>query len=203
MEKAGFKKLMFGLETGSEKLMKSIHKEISQEDVVDLFFKLKKTNFVVTTFLMVGFPGENENTVKETISFVKKLQKIKYSYISGVGKLWAYPGTEVYEIMLKKNLISDNYWLTDKDAPYFTAEHNEETLINFEKIMLSHLSIQKIFTLKGFFNQFLSMPTVIIKFIVHSSLHNKGLLLSLIAEIIKSKSPAAYRLTYNTYKKLR
>lgn len=188
MERAGFKKLMFGLETGAEKLMVNIHKGINKKDVDELFYKLKKHNFLITTFLMVGFPGENENTVAETISFVKKLQKIKYNYIVGIGKLWVYPGTEIYQTMKENNCISDNYWLTDEDVPYFTAELNLNTLKKFEGKMLDHLSISRIFTFKGFIYHFLSMPLVILKFLMQ----NKYLILSIIGEKIRINFPWLY-----------
>ncbi|MCK4735417.1 MAG: radical SAM protein [Methanophagales archaeon] len=188
MEKAGFKKLMFGLETGEEKLMLNTHKGIKKKDAEALFYKLKKHNFLITTFLMVGFPGESEDTVNETISFVKKLQKIKYNYIMGIGKLWVYPGTEIYQIMKNENCISDDYWLTDGDVPYFTVEVDLNTLKKFESKMLDHLSILRIFTLNGFIHHFLSMPLVILKFLML----NKYLIKSIIGIGIKINFPGLY-----------
>jgi len=186
MEKAGFKKLMFGLETGAEKLMRGTHKGINKKDAENLFYKLKKHNFLITTFLMLGFPGENEDTVNETISFVKKLQRIRYNYISGIGILWVYPGTEIYQIMKNKNCISDDYWLTDGNVPYFTVELNYSTLKKFENKMLDHLSILRIFTFKGFIHHFLSMPLVVLKFLMH----NKYLIKSITAETMKRHCPS-------------
>jgi len=198
MEKAGFKKLMFGLETGAEKLMVNTHKGIKKKDVEELFYKLKKHNFLITTFLMVGFPGENEDTVNETISFVKKLQRIKYDYIVGIGKLWVYPGAEIYQIMKDENCISDDYWLTDGDVPYFTVELDLNTLKKFESKMLDHLSILRIFTLNGFIHHFLSMPLVILKFLMQ----NKYLIESRILALIKRISPSVYNFIYKSYYKL-
>lgn len=128
MEKAGFTTIMFGLETGSEKLMHSIHKNITKEDVVRTFEMLKDSSMNVTTFLMVGFPGETFETVEETVRFVKQLQKIKYYEFQGVGRLWVYPDTEVYQVMKAAGKIDDSYWLTDQDVPYFTVEHSEQEL---------------------------------------------------------------------------
>ena len=188
MEKAGFKKLMFGLETGAEKLMVNTHKGINKKDAEALFYKLKKHNFLSTTFLMVGFPGENEDTVNETISFVKKLQRIKYDYIAGIGKLWVYPGTEIYQIMKGENCISDDYWLTDGDVPYFTVELDLNTLKKFESKMLDHLSILRIFTFRGFIHHFLRMPLVILKFLMQ----NKYLITLIIGQGIKIYFPGLY-----------
>lgn len=128
MEKAGFVSIGFGLETGSERLMQSIHKNVTQEDVVRAFEMLKDSKMGITTFLMVGFPGETFETVEETIRFVKRLQKIKYYEFQGVARLWVYPNTEVYQIMKDAGRIDDDYWLTDGDVPYFTVEHSEEEL---------------------------------------------------------------------------
>ena len=128
MEEAGFKSIGFGLETGSAKLLKSIHKNITREDVIETFEMLKGINLKISTYLMVGFPEENKGTVNETIDLIKRLQKIKYFEFAGVARLWVYPNTEVYEHLRGAGRIDDNFWLTDKDVPFFTLEHTEEEL---------------------------------------------------------------------------
>lgn len=128
MERAGFISIGFGLETGSERLMKSIHKNVTQDDVVRAFEMLKDSKMSITTFLMVGFPGETFETVEETVRFVKRLQRIKYYEFQGVARLWVYPNTEVYDIMKAAGAIDDGYWLTDGDVPYFTVENSLEDL---------------------------------------------------------------------------
>lgn len=128
MEEAGFKSIGFGLETGSAKLLKSIHKNITREDVLETFKMLKGSNINIITYLMVGFPGENKETVAETIDLIKKLQKIKYFEFAGVARLWVYPNTEVYEQLRAADRIDDSFWLTDKDVPFFTLEHTAEDL---------------------------------------------------------------------------
>jgi len=128
MEEAGFREIGFGLETGGAKLLKSIHKNITREDVIETFKMLKDININISTFLMVGFPGENKETVAETIDLIKELQKIKYFEFAGVACLWVYPSTEVYEHLCKAGRIDDGFWLTDKDVPFFTLEHSEEEL---------------------------------------------------------------------------
>jgi len=128
MEEAGFKAIGFGLETGSAKLLNSIHKSITREDVIETFEMLKDININIFTYLMVGFPGENKETMAETIDLIKKLQKIKYFEFAGVARLWVYPNTEVYEYLCEAGQIDDSFWLTNKDVPYFTLEHTEEEL---------------------------------------------------------------------------
>ena len=128
MTEAGFIGIGFGVETGSKKLLKSIHKSITREDIFETFSMLKGLNLNISTYLMVGFPGENTSTVEETIDLIRKLQKIKYFEFAGVAKLWVYPNTEIYDLMCTAKRIDDNYWITDKDVPFYTLEHTEEEL---------------------------------------------------------------------------
>lgn len=152
MEKAGFTALYFGIETGCTKLLESIHKNITKEDCIKTFTMLKEfKKMQVEKCLIVGLPGETEETVKETIGFVKKLQKIKKSETNFYASpLWVFPGTEVYHLAVSKGAISDDYWLTDKPVPFFTLEHSEKWLMKMSnKIVLeTMLSQGKIFFLK-------------------------------------------------------
>lgn len=153
MKRAGFIKIMFGLETGSPALLKSIHKNIAPTDVLYLFKLLSEFDFDITTFLMCGFPGETDTTISETIALVRATQKIYYNYIAGIGKLWVYPGTEVYQIMKTKGCIDNEFWMTEASVPYFTVEHSFAKLVEFEERMMNELSVDRVFSLDGFRHQ--------------------------------------------------
>ncbi|WP_321431336.1 B12-binding domain-containing radical SAM protein [uncultured Methanolobus sp.] len=199
MEKAGFKKIMFGLETGSDKLLDSIHKKITKEDVFKLFDTLKPFDITITTFLMCGFPGEDMNTIHETIELVQNTQKIHYNLITGVGILWVYPGTEVYEIMKNSGEITDDFWMSDEPVPYFTVEHDVNELIEYENIILDHVSLYRILTFSGFKNHFLVMPTTIIRFI----LKNRNLLPTILAMPIKLHFPELHTKIQRLYNRIK
>ena len=165
MKKAGFEKIMFGLETGSGKLLHSIHKNIKPDDVLQLFHMIRPFDFLVTTFLMCGFPGESDDTVRETIALVRKTQRIHYNWNAGIGKLWVYPGTEVHQIMKEKGHITDDFWMAEEPVPFFTVEHDLDGLIRFEETMMNHLSVSRALTVKGFFLHSLRFPFKITRFL--------------------------------------
>ena len=73
-----FIKVFLGLESANEKILKKCHKGVTQEDTVRAYELFAKTDIVVKMFLIVGLPGETIETIKETIIFAKKIQKIKY-----------------------------------------------------------------------------------------------------------------------------
>jgi len=197
MQRAGFQKIMFGLETGSPKLLHSIHKKITREDVLELFRVLTPYDFSITTFLMCGFPGEDAATIEETIALVRATQRIKYNLIAGIGKLLVYPGTEVYRVMADSGKINDAFWLSDAPVPYFTVEHSLPQLRVFEKRLMDNLSLFNIFTLKGFFLHFMRMPLVIVKEFLRP--RNRGLFLSIVAASAQRAFPRAYSLAYAGY----
>lgn len=166
MQRAGFVKIMFGLETGSSTLLKAVHKSISPSDVIHLFEELRGFKFDVTTFLMCGFPGETDETVAETVALVRATQKTHYNYIAGIGKLWVYPGTEVYQTMKAAGCIDDEFWLTENPVPYCTIEHPFAKLVAFEERMMNELSVDRILTLEGFRRQFPYMWREIIGYLL-------------------------------------
>lgn len=199
MEKAGFTKIMFGLETGSPKLLHSIHKRITPEDVLALFRVLRGRKFDVTTFLMCGFPGETWETIDETVELVKATQRIHYNLVAGVGKLYVYPGTEIYDVMKAAGKISDEYWLADEPTPYFTVEHPLQELMAFEDKILENVSFLRIFTLRGFRFHFLSMPLAIARYFLRP--RNFKTLLSVVAAGAHRSFPRFYTAFYRSYQR--
>lgn len=131
MQKAGFKEIRFGIETGSRKMLESIHKAITPEDIIETFKAAKKfPKIKFIKFLMVGFPGESKETIKETIELVKKIQKIVPMNFFCAQPLWVYPGTEIYEKMKAAGKINDDFWLSDKPCPYYTVDYTQEEIFD-------------------------------------------------------------------------
>jgi len=159
LERANFKRVLLGLESGDNGILKSCHKGITQDDVIKTFKLFSKSQINLKTFLIIGLPGENIQTIKETARFIKKIQKIKYvSYGNFPVILFVYPGTEVYEIAKSKGMIDDEFWLSDKQIPMYTAENSYEELKKFGDILLNNICYKRIITPKGFKAQFEMIP---------------------------------------------
>ncbi len=185
MKKAGFTKIMFGLESGSETILKSIKKNIKRQDVLNLFHILKNFDFVVTTFLICGFPGETDETIQETIDLVNETQKLKYNLITGVGILWVYPGTEVYDSAKAAGIMTDEYWMSDDPVPYYTGEYTYEELLKFEEKIMNHVSLTKILTYQGFKNHFMKMPFIILRYMINNPRESLSILKNSLYSMLK------------------
>src|SRR4030067_3072790 len=83
--------------------------------------------------LMVGNPGEDDHTVRDT---TRMIETVRPDFVS-VSEAMVFPGTELYELAKQKGLVTDDYWLTDRPAPYFTIENNLEKLLEWSNIIMS------------------------------------------------------------------
>jgi len=163
LEEAGFSRVLVGMESGDNGILKSCHKGINQEDVVNCFKLFSKSKINLKTFLIVGLPGETIGTINETLRFIKKLQRIKYtSYSKYPNLLMVYPGTEVYDIAKSKGMVSDEFWLSDKEIPVYTAENSYAQLKIFGELLANNLSFSRMSTWRGFVAQFEMIPYIII-----------------------------------------
>jgi radical SAM superfamily enzyme YgiQ (UPF0313 family) len=159
LEQANFKTVMVGIESGDNEVLKNSHKGINQEDIINAFKLFSKSPITLKTFLIVGLPGENIETIKETARFIQKIQKIKYvSYPKSPNLLVVYPGTEVYKIAKSKGMIDDSFWLSDKEIPLYTAENSYEELKKLGDILIDNVSFHKLLTLRGFKAQIEIIP---------------------------------------------
>jgi radical SAM superfamily enzyme YgiQ (UPF0313 family) len=154
MEQAGFTRVYLGLESGQDDILRRCHKGITQKDAIKAFQMFKHSKIRLIAFLIVGLPGEDHGTMRETARFVKILQHIKYVYFNEIGILTIFPGTEVYDLAKAAGVIDDTYWLTDGPSRLYTAEHSETELVAYKDELLTEISIDRILTRKGFKTQF-------------------------------------------------
>ena len=118
-----------------------------------------------TAFLIAGLPGETDETIKETIEFVQEIQNINYLFYDDMGVAMIYPGTEMYTMARATGKISDEYWLTDADVPYYTidygGEHTYEKLLEMKKAIRQSVALANMFTPAGFLQQRKLIPSIL------------------------------------------
>jgi len=165
LEEVNFTRVILGIESGDNSILKSCHKGITQSDIERGFKLFAKSKINLKTFLIVGLPGENIDTINETARFIKKMQKIKYvSYGDFSNFLMVYPGTEVYEIAKSKGMMTDDFWMGDEEIPVYIAENSIEELKRLGGVLSDNISYERILTWKGFKAQFKLIPTLMVYF---------------------------------------
>ena len=148
MKKAGFVQLDFGVESGSDKVLKSLKKS-SNCDAVRRAFKLaKEAGLRTAATFMFGSPSE----VKEDVEMTFKLAKeIKPNFTSSFF-LTPYPGTELMDMAVK------NKWIVPTDRDNFGLKKGPSLLIHFseKELMEIRKRFQKAFVFRNFFSVFKS-----------------------------------------------
>jgi anaerobic magnesium-protoporphyrin IX monomethyl ester cyclase len=137
MRKAGCIGVCYELESGSPAVLENINKKWDLSKAKETIQKVKKAGIKVLTFFIVGNLGETDQTIRETIDFIKEIK----SDILSVGYNIVFPGTELYEIAKSRGWIDDAYWDGFDFAPHFTYQHSYQKLSTYiAEILFAHYS---------------------------------------------------------------
>ncbi|MDP8247473.1 MAG: radical SAM protein [Candidatus Tritonobacter lacicola] len=106
MYRAGCRKIKFGVETGSPRIMAAIKKNIDLSKVPRAFEAAKRCGLEVHGTFMIGLPGETPETVRETVSLAKILPNDSLQFSIAT----PFPGTEFYEDCRRNGLLVTEDW---------------------------------------------------------------------------------------------
>ncbi|HDX9588226.1 TPA: cobalamin-dependent protein [Bacillus pseudomycoides] len=139
MRRSGCILISYGVESGSQQILDNVQKKTKIEDIV---YKIQLTmdlDISARVSLMVGNPGETDETIAETIKLIQSVEPDLWSV--NITKI--YPGTDLYKKVKQQGLFSDELWLNTEEVPYYTLEHSEEELMNYQKLILNELKIRR------------------------------------------------------------
>ena len=98
--------LQFGIESGSDRVLKLINKGINVKDVVQVNKELAKYNISVRYNFIIGFPTESRNEIEQTLELIDKLYRDNPHMESPFVNIYTpYPGTPLYELAKKEGFI--------------------------------------------------------------------------------------------------
>jgi len=105
MKEAGCRLLIVGYESGDQQILKNIKKGATIERARQFTKDCHKLGLVVHGDFILGLPGETHATINNTIAFAKELDVETIQ----VSVAHAYPGTELYDQVVKNgNIVGDN-----------------------------------------------------------------------------------------------
>jgi len=105
MKQAGCYLIAYGIESGSERVLKILKKGITIEQIRIAIELTRKAGIKIIGYFMVGIPGETADEIKQTVKFSKSLD-IDFAQYSIAT---AYPGTELFQIAKSQNKISGDW----------------------------------------------------------------------------------------------
>lgn len=104
LRKAGVFKVGFGVETGNKTVLAGVKKRLDLDKVLEASRLARKHGMFVVGFFMIGLPGDNEQTLNETIDFAIKMNP----HIANFTMTIPFYGTELY-----KKIEQDGRFIVD------------------------------------------------------------------------------------------
>lgn len=108
MKKAGCEKILFGFESGSDKILKLMRKQTNLEAAKEAVKLVKDVGIDIAANFMFGNIGETEETIRQTINFAKEINADTTAFFIAS----PYPGTDFFNIAKEKGYLRQDYkWI--------------------------------------------------------------------------------------------
>lgn len=181
MKEAGCCQVDYGVESGSDKVLKILKKGTNVEMIKEAFRISHLVGLRPTATFMIGNPGEEMEDIEKTLKIAKAIRPhhVKFLYLT------PFPGTEIF------NMAKKNRWF-DPEIDYSTQWSIRQTElplmeINFTRYELSRIraNLQNRFLLKNYWHYIINLPFSLRIFMLILS-HPKELIYNL-KRVIKTK----------------
>jgi radical SAM superfamily enzyme YgiQ (UPF0313 family) len=105
-KRAGCWMIGFGIESGSQRVLDLMHKGTTVEQSREAVKTAQEAGLQVTAHVMIGYPGETADEIKQTIALVKELNFDFAQFYAAV----PFPGSELYaEVKANGMTITDDW----------------------------------------------------------------------------------------------
>jgi len=151
LKRAGCVRVHYGVEGGTEKILKVLNKNITLDKALGTFKLTKKIGIDTLAYFMIGSPTETKEDILKTIKFMKKLDP---DFVQ-ITLLTPFPATKIYQQALNEEVFEKDYWLD------FAKNPNPETKTKYWTRELSNEELQAMLTLA--YKKFYVRPSYILK----------------------------------------
>jgi len=132
LKKAGCQRIHYGVETGTEKILKVLNKGITLKQAEEAFRLTKKVGMQTLAYFILGSPTETKEDILKTMSFAKKLNPdfVQFTLLT------PFPATQIYLDGLKQGSFKYDHWqkFAENPTPDFQTIYWEEIFTKEELI---------------------------------------------------------------------
>ena len=122
MKHAGFKRISYGVESGSQTILDVMRKQTTVKDNLQAITWTREVGIPMTVNIVFGMPGENERTMNETGDFLIRLDLTSKEYYAALAT--PYPGSPLYDQVKAGGLITDTHDYLFNLGGYGDYPHN-------------------------------------------------------------------------------
>jgi len=176
MRKAGFRFLLFGIESANQNTLDRIDKNLKVENIIQSCKDARRAGLYPHITIMFGYPWESYQDAKRTLDLGRWLLKKDYAYTMQATVVVPYPGTPLFKECKDEDLLISYDWsYYDMKNPVMKLNFSSEELLklvqgmysvsfNPEFILRKIISIREIDDIKYFGRAFLKVIGHIVDF---------------------------------------
>ena len=147
MRNSGCVQIDFGVESGSNKTLKTMKKATTIDAARSVFAMTKKVGIRSCATFIIGFPNETEEDMEETFNFAKEINADYTAFYF----LTPYPGTPIYHTAVENNWLdpkianSEKFTHRQVELPLMAIEHAPEKLAAIRRRFQNHFFFRNYF----------------------------------------------------------
>lgn len=126
LKESGCELLWIGAESGSQKVLDLMDRRVEVKQVREMIQLAKKCGIQTGTFIMLGYPGETIEDIKESIVHLKECDPDFFT----INKAYPINGTKLYE-EVKDLIVGDINWKTTPDSKIDFKRNYEPKFYDF------------------------------------------------------------------------
>lgn len=145
MKEAGCHTIMYGVESGSDEILKKYSKDTSREQIKGAFELCRRAGIKTAATFVLGLPDDNESTIMETIEFAKEIDPDYASFNIYVPRMH----TKLRREVLEKGLVSSGTQIMDQTGSFSVA--GTDHLTGQEVLRLKERAIREFYIRPRYF----------------------------------------------------
>tara|TARA_B100002003_G_C13948147_1_gene459849 strand:- start:71 stop:838 length:768 start_codon:yes stop_codon:yes gene_type:complete len=129
MKKAGFRMLLFGLESGNQSTLDKLDKNLTTNQIVESCKKAAQAGLQPHLTIMFGYPWESKENALKTLELGQYLLKKGFAQTAQATIIIPYPGTPLFAEAKKNGWLKSLDWESyDMRSPVMTSSLNEDDM---------------------------------------------------------------------------
>ncbi len=132
MKKAGFIQLALGIESGSQRMLDIMQKDITLDQARSAVQKIHQAGIHTFVFMILGFPEETVEDLEESVNF---LREIKPTFVT-TSFFMPMPGTDYFDSTNEESLDNLSFSFTENQEKFF-SKVSKEDIYRYNSMLLA------------------------------------------------------------------
>ncbi len=138
MKKAGFRLVLFGLESANQKTLDRVNKNLKVQTIIDSCKLARAAGLYPHITVMFGYPWETYEDALKTLKLGQYLLRKGYAYTMQGTVVIPYPGSKLFEECRENNWLKSQNWQDyDMKKPVMTTPIGDEKIMKLVQSLYS------------------------------------------------------------------